>query len=449
MNSPPNHESPPNHDPYIDDSDPRSTAALCPCNHHHKAAVRITSCLAGIVQMTKLRKIADIKEGGQECVMPTHEYIRKIIEDTSEDDDSYAWAVGWHVSENDTGIGGSGIVDGTTHFPASDGHVNNEHVARVEAIRIFIAYAAHKNMSVCQTDVKIAFLNGILREEYGMESSDLVDTPMVEKSKLDEYPQGKVVDPTCYHGMIGFLMYLTSNHTPALYGYPLNFGDDSLDEDLSKTTESLHTQTASTSVVYPPSARPLPTSPAFSRRHGKEISMPLGDPDHPHHHYHHPPIEISSSRLTCPPRKRARVAAPSCRFKIGESSTATVARQPGSALAQGTEYGFVTTLEESMKEIREMHIEIKDLQQHMRDDVDKVIRLSGHVRDQSPSFLPIKGGQWKELRMRKTRRRRITQLRPTLLMYRQMILSPQAENTEAFETDESTSTPSTIFTTTT
>nr|GFB74208.1 hypothetical protein [Tanacetum cinerariifolium] len=30
-----------------------------------------------------------------------------------------------------------------------------------------------------------------------------------------------------------------------------------------------------------------------------------------------------------------------------------------------------------------------------------------------------------------------------------MILSPQAENTEAFETDESASTPSTIFTTTT
>nr|GFC97199.1 hypothetical protein [Tanacetum cinerariifolium] len=41
------------------------------------------------------------------------------------------------------------------------------------------------------------------------------------------------------------------------------------------------------------------------------------------------------------------------------------------------------------------------------------------------------------------------QLRPTLLMYLQMILSLQAENTKAFETDESASTPSTIFTTTT
>ncbi|GJS41721.1 retrovirus-related pol polyprotein from transposon TNT 1-94 [Tanacetum coccineum] len=38
-------------------------------------------------------------------------------------------------------------------------------VARLEAIRIFIAYAAHKNMTVYQMDVKTAFLNGILREE--------------------------------------------------------------------------------------------------------------------------------------------------------------------------------------------------------------------------------------------------------------------------------------------
>ncbi|GJU02333.1 hypothetical protein Tco_1112671 [Tanacetum coccineum] len=43
-----------------------------------------------------------------------------------------------------------------------------------------------------------------------MESSDLVDTPMVEKSKLDEDTQGKVVDPTHYRGMVGTLMYLTA-----------------------------------------------------------------------------------------------------------------------------------------------------------------------------------------------------------------------------------------------
>nr|GEX11661.1 integrase, catalytic region, zinc finger, CCHC-type, peptidase aspartic, catalytic [Tanacetum cinerariifolium] len=38
-------------------------------------------------------------------------------------------------------------------------------VSKLEAIQIFLAYAAHKNMVVYQMDVKTAFLNGNLREE--------------------------------------------------------------------------------------------------------------------------------------------------------------------------------------------------------------------------------------------------------------------------------------------
>nr|GFC40604.1 retrovirus-related Pol polyprotein from transposon TNT 1-94 [Tanacetum cinerariifolium] len=38
-------------------------------------------------------------------------------------------------------------------------------VARIEAIRLFLAYSAHKDFIVYQMDVKIAFLNGILKEE--------------------------------------------------------------------------------------------------------------------------------------------------------------------------------------------------------------------------------------------------------------------------------------------
>ncbi|GJU02626.1 retrovirus-related pol polyprotein from transposon TNT 1-94 [Tanacetum coccineum] len=37
--------------------------------------------------------------------------------------------------------------------------------ARLEAIRIFIAFTAHMNMIVYQMDVKTAFLNGILRKD--------------------------------------------------------------------------------------------------------------------------------------------------------------------------------------------------------------------------------------------------------------------------------------------
>ncbi|GKE42286.1 hypothetical protein Tco_1469570 [Tanacetum coccineum] len=44
-----------------------------------------------------------------------------------------------------------------------------------------------------------------------METCEPADTPMVEKSKLVEDPQGKTVDPTRYHGMIGTLMYITSS----------------------------------------------------------------------------------------------------------------------------------------------------------------------------------------------------------------------------------------------
>nr|GFD58173.1 retrovirus-related Pol polyprotein from transposon TNT 1-94 [Tanacetum cinerariifolium] len=40
-----------------------------------------------------------------------------------------------------------------------------ESFARLEAIRIFLAYAAQKKMVVYQMDVKTAFLNGNLREE--------------------------------------------------------------------------------------------------------------------------------------------------------------------------------------------------------------------------------------------------------------------------------------------
>ncbi|GJT75794.1 retrovirus-related pol polyprotein from transposon TNT 1-94 [Tanacetum coccineum] len=129
-------------------------------------------------------------------------------------------------------------------------------VTQLEAIRIFIAFVAHMNMVVYQMDVKTAFLNGILHEEvyvcqpdgfvdpenpnhvyklkkalyglkqalrawydflssfllsqkftkalsiqhclseekYGMETCEPTNTPIVEKSKLDEDPQGKAVE---------------------------------------------------------------------------------------------------------------------------------------------------------------------------------------------------------------------------------------------------------------
>ncbi|GJT12207.1 retrovirus-related pol polyprotein from transposon TNT 1-94 [Tanacetum coccineum] len=90
--------------------------------------------------------------------------------------------------------------------------------ARIKSIRIFITNAANKNMTIYRMDVKAAFLNGELREvKYGMQSSDPVDTPMADKSKLDEDLQGKPIDPIHYHGMIGSHMHLTSSRPDLVF----------------------------------------------------------------------------------------------------------------------------------------------------------------------------------------------------------------------------------------
>ncbi|GKB66253.1 retrovirus-related pol polyprotein from transposon TNT 1-94 [Tanacetum coccineum] len=54
-------------------------------------------------------------------------------------------------------------------------------------------------------------------KKYSLLTSDTVDTPMVEKNKLDEDLQGTPVDATLYRGMIGSLMYLTSSRPDLIY----------------------------------------------------------------------------------------------------------------------------------------------------------------------------------------------------------------------------------------
>ncbi|GJX09375.1 retrovirus-related pol polyprotein from transposon TNT 1-94 [Tanacetum coccineum] len=45
-------------------------------------------------------------------------------------------------------------------------------VARLEAVRMFIAYVAHKNFTIFQMDVKTAFLNGPLKEKVYVSQPD-------------------------------------------------------------------------------------------------------------------------------------------------------------------------------------------------------------------------------------------------------------------------------------
>ncbi|GJZ03699.1 retrovirus-related pol polyprotein from transposon TNT 1-94 [Tanacetum coccineum] len=114
-------------------------------------------------------------------------------------------------------------------------------VARLEAIRIFLANVASKNMTVYQMDMKTAFLNGELKEEvynprsifinqskhaneilkkFVLYKSDPVDTPMVERTKLDEDLSGIPVDQTQYRSMIGSMMYLTARTINMGLWYP-------------------------------------------------------------------------------------------------------------------------------------------------------------------------------------------------------------------------------------
>nr|GFA24877.1 hypothetical protein [Tanacetum cinerariifolium] len=131
-------------------------------------------------------------------------------------------------------------------------------VARIKAIRLFLAYVSHKDFTVFQMDVKTAFLNRILRDEvyvgqppgfvskqypdhvyaldkalyglkqaprawydvlsqFGMENCDTVPTLMVEQAKLKLNLVGKLVDYTDYQSMIGSLMYVTSSRPDIMF----------------------------------------------------------------------------------------------------------------------------------------------------------------------------------------------------------------------------------------
>nr|GEV37986.1 hypothetical protein [Tanacetum cinerariifolium] len=87
-------------------------------------------------------------------------------------------------------------------------------IAQIEAIRLFLEYATHKDFTVFQMDVKTTFLNGILKEEvyvgqppgfvskqypdhvYALDKALCVPTPMVEQAKLKLDLVGKPVDHT-------------------------------------------------------------------------------------------------------------------------------------------------------------------------------------------------------------------------------------------------------------
>ncbi|GJQ98462.1 retrovirus-related pol polyprotein from transposon TNT 1-94 [Tanacetum coccineum] len=80
----------------------------------------------------------------------------------------------------------------------------DESIARNEAIRLFLTYAAHKDFTVFQMDVKMAFLNGILKEEvYVGQPSGFVSKQYPDHVyALDKALYGLKQAPQAWYGVL-------------------------------------------------------------------------------------------------------------------------------------------------------------------------------------------------------------------------------------------------------
>ncbi|GJR25815.1 retrovirus-related pol polyprotein from transposon TNT 1-94 [Tanacetum coccineum] len=85
-------------------------------------------------------------------------------------------------------------------------------VARMEAIRIFLAYAAHKAFTVFQMDVKTAFLNGTLKEDvYVCQPKGFIDADHPSHVyKLKKALYGLKQAPRAWYNELS--MFLLQNH---------------------------------------------------------------------------------------------------------------------------------------------------------------------------------------------------------------------------------------------
>ncbi|GKF23556.1 ribonuclease H-like domain-containing protein [Tanacetum coccineum] len=100
-------------------------------------------------------------------------------------------------------------------------------VAKIEAIRLFLAYALFKYFVVYQMDVKSAFLYGLqvkqkedgtfisqdkyvteILKKFGFSDVKTANTPMETHKPLLKDADGEYVDKDLYRSMIGLLMYL-------------------------------------------------------------------------------------------------------------------------------------------------------------------------------------------------------------------------------------------------
>nr|GEW51255.1 retrovirus-related Pol polyprotein from transposon TNT 1-94 [Tanacetum cinerariifolium] len=121
------------------------------------------------------------------------------------------------------------VAQGHTHEEGIDCEEVFALVARIEAIRLFLAYASFIGFMVYQMDVKSAFLYGTIKEEvqdkyvteilrkFGLTKGKSASTPIDIEKPLLKDPHGEDVDVHTYRLMIGSLMYLTSSKPDIMF----------------------------------------------------------------------------------------------------------------------------------------------------------------------------------------------------------------------------------------
>ncbi|GJT15615.1 ribonuclease H-like domain, reverse transcriptase, RNA-dependent DNA polymerase, partial [Tanacetum coccineum] len=91
-------------------------------------------------------------------------------------------------------------------------------VARIEAIRLFLAYASFKDFVVYQMDVKSDFFYGKIKEEkFRFKDVKTASTPIETQKPMLKDEDGEEVDVHMYRSMIGSLMYLTSSRPDIMF----------------------------------------------------------------------------------------------------------------------------------------------------------------------------------------------------------------------------------------